>query len=320
MGGDRWKSNKKYVYAFVATIVADMINVTIINSVTGGWNPFQSFADMEYESGDVLLFCFLRIVMVIPGVLLAVSFGDFEKYIRREIQVRKDSGSDLETTWNQERKEKQKKTEATKGKERVNPGEEEDVSLVDEEDDPQTKHDEYDISEEDKNKIKSRCAMRRNVVLALLFLFLTLCEVELGVKSVLIQSPTPKTVGSLLIIEIFIINVELYLVREIIAAFTRDEGYWIPGVHHHPLYYQDRLGHWCDICRQRMRKAYFCPDCDYDLCESCFKKSVKNVLNMSYVVTKEPEMTLKFPTGITLRSLITFYNLIFASLPWLLSF
>eukprot|EP01088_Endostelium_zonatum_P013232 TRINITY_DN2765_c0_g1_i3.p1 TRINITY_DN2765_c0_g1~~TRINITY_DN2765_c0_g1_i3.p1 ORF type:complete len:382 (+),score=64.99 TRINITY_DN2765_c0_g1_i3:98-1243(+) len=271
---DRWKANAKYVYAFGAAIVADVINVAIINSVTGGWNPFQSLGAMETESGDVLLLCFLRLILVIPGVILAITFGDYERIIQNKIAIKRAS-SDLERTWDQESRNKKRSPKPIKGKEKLPNEDEEEISLVDDDNDDNNgsshKHDD-DISEDEKEDIKSRCALRKNIVLALIFFFLTLCEVELGVKSVLFESPTPKTVGGLLITQIVILNIQLYLVREIIATFTRDEGYYLAGVHHHPLYYQDRLGHWCDLCRQRLRKGYFCPDCDFDLCETCFKK------------------------------------------------
>jgi len=272
---ERWKTNAKYVYAFGVAVVVDIINVAIINSVTGGWNPFQSPVDIGTESGDVLLLCFLRLIFVIPGVLIAITLGDYERIIQSKIAIKK-SSTDLERNWNKESS-KQKKKIAIKGKEKLHNEAEEDISLVDEESDNGPDHHsaDDDVSEEEKEAIKSRCALRKYFVLGLLFFFLTLCEVELGIKSVLLQSDTPKTVGGLLISQIFILNVQLYLVREIIDAFTRDDGYYLPGVHHHPLHFQDRLGHWCDLCRQRLRKGYFCPDCSFDLCELCFKKKNK---------------------------------------------
>lgn len=57
-----------------------------------------------------------------------------------------------------------------------------------------------------------------------------------------------------------------------VNEISKDPGHLFPQLHHHPLYYDiTTLGHRCDFCRSRIREAYRCSSCDYDLCMTCFK-------------------------------------------------
>jgi len=156
---------------------------------------------------------------------------------------------------------------------------------------------EINFTEEEK---KSR-ALKKKFFMGGVFAFLAGCEVVVGVKSVILRIVVPDGQPNYVAPAVFMglivfwINVELYLLNEILTLMTREEGILFAQLHAHPLFYGPAEGYWCDNCRKRgLKKAYSCPTCRYDLCEDCTKKQNKTgegVLRTDSGVVKELELS-----------------------------
>ena len=72
--------------------------------------------------------------------------------------------------------------------------------------------------------------------------------------------------GVLMGLSVFFINVEAWLVKRLINALTKEEGFFVPEFHPHPLFFSDTLLHHCDMCRAKTKQSYRCPQCDFDVC------------------------------------------------------
>ena len=66
-----------------------------------------------------------------------------------------------------------------------------------------------------------------------------------------------------------------WLVKRLINALTKEEGFLVPEFHPHPLFFADTLLHHCDMCRAKTKQSYRCDVCDFDVCPNCFNKKDK---------------------------------------------
>ena len=66
-----------------------------------------------------------------------------------------------------------------------------------------------------------------------------------------------------------------WLVKRLINALTKEEGFLVPEFHPHPLFFADTLLHHCDMCRAKTKQSYRCQVCDFDVCPACFNKKDK---------------------------------------------
>ena len=73
------------------------------------------------------------------------------------------------------------------------------------------------------------------------------------------------------------ISAELWLSRDLASSLTREAAHFYPNLHSHPLYFDGGVyGHSCDLCGQRrLREAYRCNACDFDMCLDCISKNNK---------------------------------------------
>ena len=76
-------------------------------------------------------------------------------------------------------------------------------------------------------------------------------------------------------LSVLFINVEAWLVKRLVNALTKEEGFFVPEFHPHPLFFADTLLHHCDMCRAKTKQSYRCQVCDFDVCPPCFNKKDK---------------------------------------------
>lgn len=130
-----------------------------------------------------------------------------------------------------------------------------------------------ELSDPEKLVQSRGASIRRNVLVALLFAVATGMQVYLGVKMVGFSFTSEWTQGLLMAAGIVAINAEQSLLRQVVEHLTAEEGYLFTALHPHRIYYDETAaGHWCDLCRSRIRAAYRCKKCDFDCCPRCFKK------------------------------------------------
>jgi ABC-type multidrug transport system fused ATPase/permease subunit len=121
-----------------------------------------------------------------------------------------------------------------------------------------------------------RAKFIRHSLVSVLFALATAMQVYAGVKMVGFKFTAEWTEGILMAIVIVCVNAEQSLLRHIVGYLCKEEGYLYLALHPHRVYYDETaVGHWCDLCRSRIRASYRCPQCDFDCCRSCFLKRDK---------------------------------------------
>eukprot|EP01105_Mastigella_eilhardi_P021886 TRINITY_DN5337_c0_g1_i3.p1 TRINITY_DN5337_c0_g1~~TRINITY_DN5337_c0_g1_i3.p1 ORF type:complete len:644 (-),score=147.08 TRINITY_DN5337_c0_g1_i3:896-2827(-) len=121
-------------------------------------------------------------------------------------------------------------------------------------------------------------ARRRHAVTAAVFAVCTLCQVYVGVKCV-VAPGLGVVCAALLGLQVIVIDAELWLAHAFLQEVSEvsEASVLLPALHHHALMYDGTTaGHTCDLCRQRLREAYRCQQCDFDLCLQCFEKKDKS--------------------------------------------
>ena len=71
------------------------------------------------------------------------------------------------------------------------------------------------------------------------------------------------------------VNVLTWALKELVQRSTKDEGEYLPTLHHHKLHLTLKvIGNWCDLCSQpcTSERAFRCKLCDFDLCFTCYSK------------------------------------------------
>eukprot|EP01125_Pyxidicula_operculata_P018213 TRINITY_DN6461_c0_g1_i2.p1 TRINITY_DN6461_c0_g1~~TRINITY_DN6461_c0_g1_i2.p1 ORF type:complete len:857 (+),score=171.12 TRINITY_DN6461_c0_g1_i2:240-2810(+) len=231
----------------------------------------DGFSHFNSSTSDLTLLCLIRMILLPVLVVVCVRVGSPHESIARATRSKQNShGYSMLSS-----------DESTQSLKEISNG---DV--------------ENGLSEKEKHRIKVLAERNRDALLWVTFIFLAVCEVIVGIKSVVFSGTENITLAAIMFgLSVFVINVEVYLSRSLVEQITKDKGELFKGVHSHPLYYSDKVaGHICDLCRRRrIREAYRCEECDFDLCLDCTKRKNKDrgegVLRGDKGVKEEPEIS-----------------------------
>ena len=125
---------------------------------------------------------------------------------------------------------------------------------------------------------RQRAELRKNFTIGAIFIVSTISQVYTGIKCIGFRGawhthPSLMSLqGTLMGLSVFLINVEAWLVKRLLNALTKEEGFYVPEFHQHRLFFTVVDGHYCDMCQSRARHMYRCEVCDFDACPACFKK------------------------------------------------
>lgn len=127
-----------------------------------------------------------------------------------------------------------------------------------------------------------QAARRRDLVMAFTFAISTAMSSYNGIKCVAFHyDPSLQMLqGALISSVMFFINLEYFMMRDLVTKLTAETGELIPHMHMHPLFFETGLKcHQCDVCHEAMKTphyiAYRCRTCDFDLCPRCYKQKDK---------------------------------------------
>lgn len=134
-----------------------------------------------------------------------------------------------------------------------------------------------DMNDSSLQDLKNRAAVRKNIVLAIMFVFSTGAQVYSGIKCLDFAwnryGGSEDIIAPLVTATVFAINVEVWLLRELVSDVTRDAGLYMKSIHQHPLFFDQGIArHWCNLCGQRVNKAFRCKLCDFDACSKCVSR------------------------------------------------
>ena len=148
-------------------------------------------------------------------------------------------------------------------------------------------------------RLKQAAEQRKNVLIAAIFIASTVSQCYVGIKCVSYVGAWPahpaamRAQGVLMGLSVVLINVEVrlragmrtrvsarlrlpltltlaptkaWLVKRLINALTKEEGFLVPEFHPHALFFADTLLHHCDMCRAKTKQSYRCQACDLDAC------------------------------------------------------
>ena len=130
-------------------------------------------------------------------------------------------------------------------------------------------------------RLKQAAEQRKNFLIAAVFIASTASQCYVGIKCISFvgvwpQHPQAMTVqGVLMGLSVVFINAEAWLVKRLVNALTKEQGFDVPEFHPHPLYFADTLLHHCDMCRAKTKQSYRCQVYDFDVCPPCFNKKDK---------------------------------------------
>eukprot|EP01126_Amoeba_proteus_P067528 TRINITY_DN9992_c0_g2_i5.p1 TRINITY_DN9992_c0_g2~~TRINITY_DN9992_c0_g2_i5.p1 ORF type:complete len:835 (-),score=170.10 TRINITY_DN9992_c0_g2_i5:103-2607(-) len=241
-----WNENKWKLIVFPISFVLDLLFTLLLHGGVTQWNPnewgFDNLGNFEGSASDTVVLCLFRMVLI-PFILYHGSRVSSLKHNLAAKTNRTDSSltEDLEADIMALENSKEKKEEEVKRKKKL-----------------------------------------QKITIGLIFIIITLSEIMMGVKAVLVriqdQGKSYTFVAFMLGLSVLCMNLELWLSNTILLVLTREDGFFFPNVHSHPLYYStDCVGHICDFCQSRgLREAYRCESCDYDLCVMCTKKTNKS--------------------------------------------
>ena len=133
------------------------------------------------------------------------------------------------------------------------------------------------------NKQTERAALRKNVLLGVMFLLTSSVQVFVGIKCIGFSAdwhlrPSLRSAQTILFLSSLVfINLESFLAKRLVMVCTKEEGFHLPEFHPHRLFFvTSRPTARCDLCRNRIAKqAYHCRLCDFDCCAACFNKKDK---------------------------------------------
>ena len=133
-----------------------------------------------------------------------------------------------------------------------------------------------------------RIALKKNLLSALMFVCSTTAQVYLGIKVIGFHglweesgeastyAARIKTVqGLLFFTSVLIINVETVVATRLLDAMGMEDGFDVPALHQHRLFFKVINSHLCDLCRNPVNEVYRCDTCDFDICPACFNKKDK---------------------------------------------
>ena len=156
-------------------------------------------------------------------------------------------------------------------------------------------------SKEEKAPILAR--IQEHFFLTTLFALILMSQVYTGIKTISSNFETYEIPRAVLIgVLVICMNGQLFFARDLSKALSREKGKVFPNLHPHPLFFdKTAIGHLCgmetrrftkphfsldffflfftypylttDLCRVRIRMAYRCRACDFDMCMDCFRKN-----------------------------------------------
>ena len=134
-----------------------------------------------------------------------------------------------------------------------------------------------DLNDTTLQRLKASAAARKHVFLSLMFAFSTGVQIYTGIKCLNFSwdryGGSEDVVAPLVTSSVFFINIEVWLLREFVSEITRSRGLFVKSLHQHPLFFDKRVAsHWCDLCGQRVNRAFRCKQCDFDACEKCVSR------------------------------------------------
>lgn len=114
---------------------------------------------------------------------------------------------------------------------------------------------------------------RKMIVVGLLFLSMTAIQAYVGVKCVSYHF-TNRLTTVLMCLTVAWINLELFVLKNLVDLITKEKGIDVPDLHPHAVFFVEKLPlHSCDVCDDKIKgAAYRCRSCDFDLCDKCFAK------------------------------------------------
>ncbi|CAJ1450643.1 unnamed protein product, partial [Effrenium voratum] len=130
--------------------------------------------------------------------------------------------------------------------------------------------------------LMKRADRRKEIIMMVLFAISTGMSFYNGIKCIVFHYDPNYLViqGTLQALTMIMINVEYFMLKNVLNKFTEEQGELIAHIHMHPLFFETGLKcHGCDICSDQMKGphyvAYRCRTCDFDLCPRCYKQKDK---------------------------------------------
>jgi ABC-type multidrug transport system fused ATPase/permease subunit len=144
----------------------------------------------------------------------------------------------------------------------------------------ESKHVKPDSTSNDAHRFSAiqSAHFNRNILLVFNFIVCTGSQLFLGIKMINFHFSHEllPLQASILGLVIAGVNAEHWLMKELVMDGTKEKGYLFKELHPHRLFYDNKTaGHLCDLCRARIREAYRCQQCDFDLCKPCFLRKNK---------------------------------------------
>ena len=127
---------------------------------------------------------------------------------------------------------------------------------------------------DDLLKARKRAAHVRSAGNIGVYLVCTCCQLRVGIQALTYEGAAPRegTVSLLLAGVVLLANTEAWLVQRLVLVLTAPECFEVPSLHRHSLAYAHRPGAVCDMCESRGSLMYYCQQCDFDCCPTCFNK------------------------------------------------
>ena len=169
----------------------------------------------------------------------------------------------------------------------IPPEQKEEEVKEDDDDDEQTKievQEDYllgrkanaEMFDEKAKRARKTASFFKHLCLTFLFVISTGTQVYTGIKTLDFSytQHDPRASKTVLIVlvcgSILWINLEAWILRELVNELTRDHGLFLKSIHRHALFFDSGVSsHWCDLCGQRVSQAWRCKLCDFDGCVKC---------------------------------------------------
>jgi hypothetical protein len=100
--------------------------------------------------------------------------------------------------------------------------------------------------------------VRKNVVIAVMFLVATAAQVYTGIKVISFRghwndgdahgASIRTWQAALFFASIVVINCEAFIANRLVNTLTVEDGFYVPEFHQHRLFFDKRHGHTCDLC------------------------------------------------------------------------
>ena len=107
---------------------------------------------------------------------------------------------------------------------------------------------------------KENAVRNKNFVFGFMFVLCTAASVYCGVKCVSYNFRTSGFFWHALVMGTLpvLINLEFFVLRELVNSILKTEGRLFEGVHHHPMVLTQLPCNWCDLCHKRIREEATC--------------------------------------------------------------